>query len=64
MVPLLTAKRDLEKFVDSAEVRIKLLNEKLSEVEMQQVNAEVHHKKFRLSTHLKIPTNISNKCKS
>lgn len=41
IVPLLKAKKDLEAFVDNADVRIKLLNEKLSEVEMQQVNADV-----------------------
>ncbi len=41
IVPLLKAKKDLETFVDNADVRIKLLNEKLSEVEMQQVNADV-----------------------
>lgn len=38
LVPLLKAKKDLETFVENAEVRVKLLNEKLSEVEMQQVN--------------------------
>ena len=32
MVPLLKAKKDLQTFVDNADVRLKLLNEKLSEV--------------------------------
>jgi len=32
MIPLLKAKKDLQTFVDNADVRLKLLNEKLSEV--------------------------------
>lgn len=32
LVPLLKAKKDLENFVENAGVRMKLLNEKLSEV--------------------------------
>lgn len=44
LMPLLKAKKDLQTFVENAEVRVKLLNEKLSEVEMQQVNAEVYYR--------------------
>ena len=56
---MLKVKKDLENFIESAEVRIKLLNEKLSEVEMQQVNVDVTYTlKPRLSMLLMIPTNI------
>lgn len=59
LLPLLKVKKDLENFIESAEVRIKLLNEKLSEVEMQQVNVDVTYTlKPRLSMLLMIPTNI------
>lgn len=38
---MLRARKDLETFVENADVRVKLLNDKLHEVEMQQVNADV-----------------------
>ena len=48
MIPLLKAKKDLNSFIENAEVRQKLINDKLAEVEMQKVNVEVHVIAFRL----------------
>lgn len=41
LVPLLKAKKDLNTMIDNADVRLKLVNEKLGEVEMQQLNKDV-----------------------
>ena len=41
MVPLLQAKVAINKLIDSGETRLKLIGDKISEVEMQQLNAEV-----------------------
>ena len=38
LVPLLKTKKDLQTLVDNADVRVKLINDKLHEVEMQQIN--------------------------
>lgn len=42
LIPLLKARKNLQEFVDNADVRKRLLNDKLAEVEMQQVNADVN----------------------
>lgn len=64
LLPLLRVKKDLENFIETAEVRIKLLNEKLSEVEIQQINVDVTNTlKPRQSMLLMIPINISSKYK-
>ena len=41
LVPLLKAKKDLLKIIQSGDTRLKLVHQKLDEVEMQQMNAEV-----------------------
>lgn len=41
LVPLLKAKKDLNTMIENADVRLRLINDKLAEVEMQQVNADV-----------------------
>jgi hypothetical protein len=38
LIPLLRAKKDLQKIAENGEVRLKLVNTKLEEVEMQQIN--------------------------
>ena len=49
LVPLLQAKKDLNKMIENGEVRLRLVNDKLAEVEMQQLNKEVFIKPLRRS---------------
>ena len=57
LVPLLKAKKELVKAVEQGDVRLKLVNDKLAEVEMNQVNKEVLLIQFRPLMRLMIPTN-------
>ncbi len=41
IIPLLKAKKDLLEMVDKGDVRLKLVNDKLAQVELQQLNKEV-----------------------
>ena len=61
LVPLLRAKKELVKAVEQGDVRLKLVNEKLAEVEMNQMNKEVAFVLFRPLTPLRTPTNISKR---
>lgn len=63
MIPLLKAKKDLNSFIENAEVRQKLINDKLAEVEMQKVNVDVHVIAFRLLISWRNLINISKLCK-
>ena len=38
MVPLLKAKKDFDTMIENAYVRLKLINDKIGEVEMQEMN--------------------------
>ena len=49
IVPLLQAKKSLNQIIDSGETRLKLVKNKLDEVEMQQLNAEVSATQHRPS---------------
>lgn len=41
IVPLLKAKKDLNTFVENAELRLRLVNDKLAEVQLQKINVDV-----------------------
>lgn len=41
LIPLLKAKKDLLDMIQKGDVRLKLVNEKLAEVQLQQMNKEV-----------------------
>jgi hypothetical protein len=41
MLPLLKAKKDINDFITNAEIRLRLVNDKLAEVELQKINADV-----------------------
>ena len=47
IVPLLQAKKQLNQIIESGETRLKLVGNKLDEVEMQQINAEVSFHRVR-----------------
>ena len=61
---LLKAKKDLLNAVEQGDVRLRLVNEKLAEVEMSQLNKEVRMGVFRQSTCLMTLTSILNRCRS
>jgi hypothetical protein len=61
LVPLLKAKKQLLNAVEQGETRLNLVNEKLAEVEMSQMNKEVHLVPLRPSKFLTTPTNIFEK---
>ena len=61
LVPLLKAKKQLLNAVEQAETRLNLVNEKLAEVEMSQMNKEVHLVPLRPSKFLTTPTSIFEK---
>jgi hypothetical protein len=44
---LLKTKKDLTTFVDNAELRLRLVNDKLAEVELQKINVEVICMRYR-----------------
>ena len=46
---MLKAKKDLLDMIEKGDVRLKLVNDKLAEVELQQLNKEVTHARYRLS---------------
>ena len=48
MIPLLKAKKDLQKMIDTGDIRLKLVNEKLSEVQMKQMDVDVKYCLYRL----------------
>ncbi len=58
-MPLLKAKKDLLNAVEQGDVRLRLVNEKLAEVEMSQLNKEVRMGVFRQSTYR--PTAVRSK---
>lgn len=64
ILPLLKAKKDLLEMIDKGDVRLKLVNDKLAEVELQQLNKEVRHSLCRLSMCLTTPTSIFGKCRT
>lgn len=64
LLPLLKAKKDVLDMIDKGEVRLKLVNDKLAEVELQQLNKEVmlvRHRPLMCST---ILISISDKSKT
>ena len=61
LVPLLKAKKELMKAVEQGDVRLQLVNDKLAEVEMNQVNKEVNLLTFRPLMLSMIPINTSRK---
>lgn len=63
MLPLLKAKKDINDYIANAEVRLRLVNDKLAEVELQKINADVFFKIYRQLMHLKILINILSNCK-
>lgn len=41
MLPLLKTKKDINTLISNGEVRLRLINDKLAEVELQKINADV-----------------------
>lgn len=41
-MPLLKAKKDLQTLAENGQVRVRLINDKIAEVEMQQINKQVN----------------------
>ncbi len=64
LLPLLKAKKDLLEMIEKGDVRLKLVNEKLAEVELQQLNKEVRHCLCRLLMCSTIPTSIFGKSRT
>ena len=58
LVPLLQAKKELNKMIENGDVRLRLVNDKLNEVEMQQLNKEVPPLPRRPSTCWTTPTSM------
>lgn len=61
IVPLLKAKKDLLEMVEKGDVRLRLVNDKLAEVELQQLNKEVLYLLCRPSMFWTIQTSTSAK---
>ena len=64
IVPLLKAKKDLLEIVEKGDVRLRLVNDKLAEVELQQLNKEVLSLLSRPSMFWTIPTSTSARCRT
>jgi hypothetical protein len=59
ILPLLKAKKDILDMIEKGDVRLRLVNDKLAEVELQQLNKEVNSAlSHRLSTCWMILTSI------
>ena len=63
LVPLLKAKKDLNNMIEQGNVRLTLVNDKLAQVEMQQVSKEVLLPAPRPSTCSKTPTSTLRRSK-
>lgn len=64
LVPLLKAKKDLLEIIEKGDVRLRLVNDKLAEVELQQLNKEVLSLLCRPSMFWTIPTSTSARCRT